>query len=677
LGDQGQELEVTATRIPEEIDRLPASLTVVSGEDLRNRGADDLRSALALVPGVDAPSGGDAGPASSVPSLWGLHEFDAFLLVVDGVPWGGAFNPALPELDLNDVERIEILKGPASVMYGATSFVGVIHVIRFPAGQSDNRLQVSGGSRNSWAGDLSIALPAVGNYRQSLLLDANRNRLTGRDQGADRAHVLYRGAADLGKGVGGIDAEYTEQTQLPSSPVVLAGTALTSLTPIDANFNPSDAGIVEHRARLTVNYGQLTSLGDWHTVLSYTRSTVHDVRGFIRPELSIGDDGNNADGFNQDRVIDDAYFDMYLASRLLPALTLTTGVDWLYGHGTQQSRNFAYVAVLDASVLPPPSTSRHIDEINGLDNRRNFGGVYSQFDWKFNGRLDVLAGVRLNRTVERQLSTHIDTIDPANNLHAVDSLGHTRGSDSLGVSLRLWGDEAMHDQGVLFAGYRDAYKPAAIDFGPDVTPDILKPETARSYEIGLKGEAPRNRLEWNVSLFRLDFRNLVVHQTDPAGNPVLANAGQERLQGVESEVRWKIGDSTSVAATYSYHDARFGNTIATEDGNTVQLDRRQLDISPHNLAALGLQYAPPTGLQGGIQWSYVGRRFLDRLNTAAVGGYNMLDAQIGYRRNQYRLTLVGHNLVNRRDPVTGSEFGDRSFYLLPARMVSLSVAVDL
>src|ERR1019366_6967654 len=176
-----------------------------------------------------------------------------------------------------------------------------------------------------------------------------------------------------------------------------------------------------------------------------------------------------------------------------------------------------------------------------------------------------MAGVRINRPVDRQLATRVDTIDPANNLRAVDSLGHPRGSTSGGASLRLWGDETMRNEGVVFADYRDAYKPAAIDFVPDVTPNILKPETARSYELGLKGAAPRNGLEWNVSLFRLDFRNLVVHQTGPDGSPVLANAGQERLQGVESEVRWKFGDSTSAAATYSYHDARFGNTIATED----------------------------------------------------------------------------------------------------------------
>src|SRR6185369_15943983 len=92
--------------------------------------------ALSLVGGVEGTPGGDAGPSGAVPSIWGLREADAYLLVVDNVPWGGAFNPATPSLDLAGVERIEILRGPAPVMYGATSFSGVIHVIHYAAGQT-------------------------------------------------------------------------------------------------------------------------------------------------------------------------------------------------------------------------------------------------------------------------------------------------------------------------------------------------------------------------------------------------------------------------------------------------------------------------------------------------------------------------------------------------------------
>ena len=106
-------VEVTATRFPEDPAKVPASITVYSARELADRGATDLRSALALAAGVYVAPGGDGGPASSVPEFWGLKEFDAFLLVVDGVPWGGAFNPALSTLSLEGVERIEVQRGAA------------------------------------------------------------------------------------------------------------------------------------------------------------------------------------------------------------------------------------------------------------------------------------------------------------------------------------------------------------------------------------------------------------------------------------------------------------------------------------------------------------------------------------------------------------------------------------
>ncbi|HEY6985521.1 MAG TPA: Plug domain-containing protein, partial [Rhodanobacteraceae bacterium] len=104
-------VEVTTAKIPISLSDVAATITVVSGEELRARNANDLRTALSLVAGVDIAPGGDGGPTSSVPALWGLREFDAFLLVVDGIPWGGAFTPALASLDVANVERIEVLKG--------------------------------------------------------------------------------------------------------------------------------------------------------------------------------------------------------------------------------------------------------------------------------------------------------------------------------------------------------------------------------------------------------------------------------------------------------------------------------------------------------------------------------------------------------------------------------------
>src|SRR5438105_4484881 len=150
-------IEVTATRIAEDVTIVPAAVTVIDGDELRARNARDLQTALGFAAGVSIAPGGDAGPAGVVPEFCGIREFDAFLLVVDGVPWGGAFNPDTQTLDLENVDRIEVVRGAAPVMYGATSFVGVIHVIHRVAG-SPGMAQVSAGSYGSVSGAGSMPL---------------------------------------------------------------------------------------------------------------------------------------------------------------------------------------------------------------------------------------------------------------------------------------------------------------------------------------------------------------------------------------------------------------------------------------------------------------------------------------------------------------------------------------
>src|SRR5256714_6800461 len=158
-------VEIVATRIPEAPHAVPVSIEVFRGTDLRARGARSLSDALSLAAGVAIAPGGDAGPASAVPEFWGLREFDAFLLVVDGVPWGGALNPAISSLSLRDVDRIEVLRGPAPVTYGATSFVGVIHVVHSSATTRATYAEVHGGNFGTGGGGADFGLPTSGSWK--------------------------------------------------------------------------------------------------------------------------------------------------------------------------------------------------------------------------------------------------------------------------------------------------------------------------------------------------------------------------------------------------------------------------------------------------------------------------------------------------------------------------------
>lgn len=668
-------VEVTATRVPEPVNVVPADITVISGDELRARGATDLATALALVAGAEAPAGGDTGPAGAVPSFWGLHEFDAFLLVVDGVPWGGAFNPSIPTLDLNDVERIEVMKGAAPVMFGATSFIGVIQVIHYPAGHAANRVSVGVGDHGAARGSFSLALPDVGAYRQSLAVDGESLGYADKREAVSDGHVLYRGSLPLMGGQFGIDGDLTFQRQVPPSPVELQGTGLTTLTPHDANYNPADARIDENRYHAALHYSRTTGAGDWDTTLSFAHSDIVDIRGFLRPSLLDNGSSPNADSQNQRRLIQDGYFDTHVSTELSDSLSFVWGMDALYGFGKQASVNGEYYVPLGGQGLAPRTATLHIDEINTVSDTRVFAGQYVQADWKPASRWDVLAGLRLNETFENKTSAHLDGYDPAANTLDWNKKNVVRPAGTLGASYRAWNHGA--DEAVLYADYRNAFKPAAIDFGPDNTPGVLKPEAAQSYEAGLKGKLFGGRFDYQAEGFLLDFRNLVVATTDALGNPVLRNAGGERLQGFEVETRTQLDDNLLLAANVGYHDAKFTQYTVDDNGTPVDVGGRQLTLSPHVLASAGLIYTPRKGLDGSFTVNYVGDRFLNEENTATTSAYVTLDAGIGYRFGKWRISLNAQNLTNQRPPVTQSEFGAGSYYLLDGRRLFVDLAKSL
>jgi len=663
-----EQVVVTATRVPEANDRVPAAISVVSGQELRARDAWDMQNALALVPGVEAPAGGDAGPSSAVPSFWGLHEFDAFLLVVDQIPWGGAFNPAISTLDLTDMERVEVLKGSAPVMFGATSFVGVVQYLHYPAGQSAQTIDLAGGTHGSARGDLSTVLPGSDTFRQSLALDGQSTGFADKRENVSDGQFLYRAADDIGPGTLRFDTDLTFVHDAPPSPILRIGAGLAPQIPLNANFNPANAEIAENKYQADIGWTQPTGLGTWDTLLSYAHSDLAYIAGFLHPDLS-----GTVDTQDQHRLVNDGYFDTHVTNEDIDHLTLIAGADLLYGFGHQGSfnSNSAYTVPLDGSVVPPPTTQLPTNEIGTVHDTRVFVGQYLQADWKPDDRLDVLAGFRLNETFEHQYSTDYFPTPPVSFTGITSSRNLLRPAGTIGASYRLWQDGG--DEAVAYADYRNAFKPAAQDFGPDFQPTVLLPETAQSYEAGIKGALLGARLSYDVDAFLQNFQNLVV----PLPTGFLTNAAHEQLKGVELEGRYALMPDLSLAANLAWHDDTFGQYNFFDGVNTVNVAGNQLTLSPHILASAGLLYTPPQGFNGTIVVNYVGERYLDEENTALVSGYAALAATAGYRFDRWLVSLEGTNLTNVRPPVSASEFGSQSFYLLNARMIWLRLGYAL
>jgi iron complex outermembrane recepter protein len=658
-------VQVTATRVAEDVEVVPASVTVVTGESLRARNVTDLAGALALTAGVNIAPGGDSGPAGSVPSLWGLREFDAFLLVVDGVPWGGAFNPALTSLDLTDVDRIEVLRGAAPVMYGATSFVGVIHVIHRQAGSEGGTAKVAVGSYSSGAASVAMPLPKAGGYRESLSVSGEKQGFKDDHTSYTRGQALYRGAITVGAGTFHLDLGATMLRQKPASPSPRSGKVLDPLVPVDSNQNPRGSKVDEDRLALVAGWDTTLGKGTWSTTLSFTHTHRSSGRGLL---AAVSEDDPNAHGFRQHLGLTDIYFDSHITIPVSSTLSFVAGVDHLYGSADSRSEDFDYFASLDGTNVQSINDLAAGGRVNMKDTR-NFSGLFAQAEWTPVSRLHILVGGRLNRTAESMSVNGVELSTGATD-HSSDSRTTTRGTGTIGASLMLW---SAKDNAVwLWADYRNAFKPAALDFGPDAEGSILAAETSTSAEVGFKGRHGDGRFEWELAAFQMDFDNLVIPVITPGGQPGIANAGKERFKGIEAEVDLRLLPDLYWQTAYSYHDARFRNYIRDFDGEPMQLEGKMLEMSPRDMASTGIAYTPGHGVNGNVLVSWIGEYFLNMRNTAVSPAYTTWSAGLGYRFSTWEIRVDGQNLSDSRAPVAESELGDAQYYRMPARTFRLS-----
>ncbi len=662
-----QRIEVTATRLPEDPVEVPSAIEVLTGDELRTRGFRDLRGALSLAIGVEIAPGGDAGPASSVPDFWGLKEFDAFLLVVDGVPWGGAFNPALTSLDLNDIDRIEVMRGPAPVTYGATSFVGVIHVVHKDTAATGQTLTLRGGSLGTEGVTFTTPIPLAGLWSSRLTIDAQHEGFRDDRTAYSRGHGLWRverKVKDSSRLWFNVDGNWLDQN--PASPRPRERPVLSPLVPVDANHNPDGAFLNDHRFSVSAGFDKNAAGGLWSSTASVSHSRQRAFRGFL---VDINPVFDNAHGFRQDIQLTDVYLDSHFSWKLSSSVTLLAGADFLHGTGNSNGADFEYTVPLNgepATSVPVPSP---LDVVT--NDTRNFFGLYTSVEWHPLERLRIDAGIRLNVTHENQKHD-----DPGAGTSDSDKRTVARAGGSVGAIVTAW--QRNHDSVGLYVNYRDTYKPAAIDFGIETFNNrlILEPEGSRSVEGGIKGRFFDRRVQVEASGFLMNFKNLVT-AVSVGGLPALINAGTERFQGFESGVSLFMSHDFMARATYSFHDARFRDFVQDFGGVPTQLAGNRLEMSARHLAAFGITYAPSRGFLAGLDLNYTGSHFLNKRNTAPAEGYATVGIVVGYRMPYWEFRVDARNLGDRRDPVAESELGDAQYYLMTSRRVEASFIVHL
>jgi outer membrane receptor protein involved in Fe transport len=663
----GPEVVVSATRTPRNQVDVPNATTVVTREQLRARGTRSLAEALEDIVGLDTGEGSDNGSRLPNVGMWGLKEFDALLFTLNGVPVGGPFNPSLSQIPIEEIERIEVVKGPQGTMYGVSAFAGMIQV--FTSGADFGREITGGGGSFSQAlGHLGWGWPLEGH--RTLRLSGGYERSDGwQDRTAsetERGGVTF--GLPLGRGRLTLDVSEYRDRQDWGSPLPFDAGALVPGFVVDRNYAVRGAR-VEHEvfggtARLQWPVG---SRHRFENTLAFTRDAQDFLRSFPG---EISGDTLESEGLELEPKETSLFEDLRMIWNLQGrgSHELVTGAALTFGETKGEGREFSFDQLLSAYPDIPIAGDIASVEDREFEDHRVFLGVYAHDAWTPTPRLTLEGGGRFDLASE-ELETEADL--PGGPVPVKDNRDDTDVSGDFSALVRLVpsGSDGALRTANLYGSIRRAFKPAAPNLAEAEAAEILAPEHTTSWEVGLKTRASEGAA-LDLSYFDMTFENMVVSILGSGGLPELTNAGKERFRGFESNLRCAPASlgGLSFEVGYAHHNARFVNfTFVTPDGEFRDVSGKKLELVPNDLVSGRVSLRTGLGLGAFVAVRYQGERPFNRRNTFFADAYSECDAGLSCDRNHWHVSVVGRNLGDDRHVVTESEIGDAQFYVAPPR----------
>jgi vitamin B12 transporter len=529
-----EELVVTATRVPTPPDAVVSAITVITGEDLRARGIQFVQDALREVPGAAVVQVGSYGGVSSLFLRGG--ESDYVKVLVDGVPVnqsGGAYNWA--NLTTDNVDRIEVLRGPGSVIYGSDAVTGVVQVF---TRRGEGRVAIEGSAEAGSFGTLRGQAGVLGgSSRLSYSADASRLSTDG----------TYPFNNDYGNTVlsGSVRG-------LPDS----RSDALLSFRWSDNRYHfPTDFSGMLADSNQSSAEKALSLAGDVGRRLG-ERYELRLTAGGSRSDGEFDDRSDNAGdtlgfGFASHRVsrAERGNLDARLNAFLSSTLTLTAG--------GQIERETERQSGETSSNFGGVTTTPDVP----FDRSRTTLGYYAQ------AVLDLPSGLALN------VNGRLD-----------DNSGFgTFFTYRAGVSYRLPSSTRLR------ASLGRAFKAPTFceQFcnAPFVVGDsTLRPERSNSWEIGVEQGFSGGDLSIWATYFDQHFRDMILY--DGSASPTYLNGAAAQAKGIEAGVTTILGSGVRGSASYTYLEAE-----ATDDGgmpSATFTDGERLIRRPAHSAQLAL-----------------------------------------------------------------------------------------
>jgi iron complex outermembrane receptor protein len=738
---QIEEIVVTAQKTEQSLQDVPLSVTALSGDFIKETGAADLTDVAAYVPNVRVDTDDPGSPQVFIRGFGTNTFNPSFESSVGFVQdeiffgRGGYFTEAM-----FDIDRIEVLRGPQGTLFGKNTIAGVFNVtsagpteefsgdVRYTLGSyGDRRIEVGmGGMLTDWAGIRVSALNRSSDGElYNTLLERDEEKL---DQRAERVKLkLYPSDS--------VDMELTvvdSDTSIAFWPYQLyqldSGTTayLRSFDP-EIEDQPNDLtsmdtvgyldkGSTTAGLKTSWSVGDLGGVHDFSTILvvgisqfyidqlndldvspsDISRLDSHEDHDQRTVELRFTGNSDGLFGLGErlEFVSGLYYFDSDYAINAKVIAGQDLGSYAITGDALELITGTGFGGLFGGITLPGLPLLGTItapiigDDYYGFDYTQGITAyaAFGQFTWYLDDHWAITPGIRLNREskdVSAQGGGHCRT--EALNVCIMQALVQGEPYDypqlrrnesdvSPKFVLQYYWDDDLN----FYASYARGYKSGgfnAISFtGEGIE---YEPETAQTYELGMKGKFLDGTLSLNTTFYRTEFDNLQVLAFNGFFFDV-SNAASAYSQGLEADFLWLTPfDPLTISGSLGILDARYDNYAGApapygSDEDTQDLSGKRIAFAPSKTATLTPTLSFPlfAGLvtQLGVDLLYQGDQYTDTdldPNTY-VDDYVMVSARIsvGDEQGLWNLTFGGSNLTDKRvlNQVTDATFFPGSYF---------------
>ncbi|MCG8462746.1 MAG: TonB-dependent receptor [Holophagales bacterium] len=538
-------------------------------------------------------------------------------------------------LDAN-AERVEVLKGPSSVLYGTLDPGGIINVVtKRPQARNMLGVDLRGGSYDQLEGRLDVTGPFSDRFFYRINAAAE-DRDSYRDL-VSYESVFFSGAlqylmGDSTKWDVELELKDEEGTSDPGSASDTGDFGAFDRLPIDTFFGEEDAVFRRRREALFSHFDhQISSRWLMRGVLNIARYDRHPTDVVLR---NLASDGRT------------------LARR---ADVRQQDLDWTYGE-LELSGDFASGAVehrfsfgvnIDSSRRDERFSRTNIDPIDIFEPVQS--GLPAEIPLLRETELDIETfgfflqdQIALGDRVTVLLGLRYTTFDQTNN-NLTTAVRQDFTADELTPQLGL---VYQHEPWISFyASYSESFAPT---LRLDDNGNSFDPSFGEQIEAGVKAELFSGRLSATLALFQLDRANVLSFVPDATGALVPFQGGLWRSEGLELDLNGRLAPSWSVSFSYAYLDAR-----VVEDG-VFDVGRR-LGGAPEHSGSLWLSYELENGLGLGGGLFHQGETRPFTSSGFFLPSFTTADAMVSYRlSDQLRLQLNVKNIFDERYYTAGS-----------------------